>query len=198
MLGPFSLLPLLKGWENRKRTYERTVQRGQTLELARISELGWLVSIVFLTDDCHCGLRISWQGADLDLKEVGVFPEAAKVFGLWQQDPGGYLGYYYRPNPASTAGSYQMHVFKAGYSGSPLPYVPTVVVQAQLLDSSTQPSALIQASYTAIAITDSRLFMRSLRSVLGMPVILPIDPALLVPGRQELTLKGPQEKETEK
>lgn len=194
MLGQYTLLPLLKGWEYRARSYTRTVQRGQTLEVAREAELGWLCAIVLQSNDCYGGVLVDSQGADLEIRRIELIVEAGRQAGAFMHDPAGWVQRYYRPNPNSTAGFYYAAI-SLGFHGSIYPYVPTTIVNLTLTEESTQAAATVTAGIQAVAITDPRLFMRSLRSVLGMPVILPIDPALLVPGREELTLKGPQEKE---
>lgn len=164
------------------------------MEVARETEAGWILSIGVLTNDCYGGVIVESQGADLELHTLAIIVEPAKNAGALAQDPAGWVQLYNRPNPNSTAGSYGAAI-TLGFQGGIFPYVPTTIVNLTLGEDSTQAAAIVSAGVQAIAITDPRLFMRSLRSVLGMPVILPIDPALLVPGREELTVKGPQEKE---
>ena len=147
-----------------------------------------------LTNDCYGGMMFEYQGADLELSTQHLVIEGGIQLGGFVQDPSGWIQLYNRPNPQSTAGVYYGgQTF--GFQGSILPYVPTTIVKLTLGDGSTESAAMVSGGAQMVAITDPRLFMRSLRSVLGMPVILPIDPALLVPGREELTVKGPQEKE---
>lgn len=198
MLGMYNLLPLLKGWDYRFRTWTRTVKRGETVEVDRIDESGWLIDVTLLTNDCYGGINFEWQGGDLDLHTIGSHPELANTLGAFTQDPAGWLQLYNRPNPASTLGAYFLIVYTGGYQGSIFPYVPTSLVKLYLTEDSTQAEATISGGAVSISVTSPQLFIRSLRSVLGMPTILPIDPALLVGGREELTLKGPLEKESKK
>lgn len=157
--------------------------------MARESEAGWLMSITLYTNDCYGGVIVDCQGADLEVETLSIIIQGAKNAGAFMQDPAGWLQLYDRPNPKSTVGTYAAGI-TVGAQGAIFPYVPTTIVTLTLTEDSTEAAALVSATVEAIAITDPRLFMRSLRSVLGMPVILPIDPALLVPGREQLTTKG--------
>lgn len=197
MLGHFNLLPFLKGWDYRFRTWTRTVKRGETLEVERRNESGWLMLLGLITTDCYGGITLEYQGADLELSSWSIHIEYARLAGAFAQDPSGWIQLYNRPNPKSTVGQF-VGVMSPGFQGSILTYIPTTIVKLFLGDDSTQSEALVSATTKAISITDPRLFMRSLRSVLGMPTILPIDPALLVGGREELTLKGVLEKKEAK
>ena len=197
MLSIFSLLPLLKGWDFRIREWTRTVNRGQTIEVDRIDAPGWLLLLHLITTDLYGGMRFEYQGADLELHVFGMTPNIAADLGAFAQDPSGWMQLHYQPNPQSTAGQY-VGVQSHGYQGYAVPYVPTTIVKLYLEAESTQESATVHVTAHNVEITSPSLFMRSLRSVLGMPVILPIDPALLVSGREELTMKGVLEKEGKK
>lgn len=193
MLGPFNLFPFLKGWDYRYRTWTRTVNKGQVIEVERIDAPGWLQSLGLISDDCYGGTLFEFQGSDLELQTFELTAELANSLGATMQDPSGWVQRYYRPNPASTAGIYVTSL-GGGMQGFEQPYVPTTIVKLFLDDESTQDSATVQLQAYCVDVTSPTLFIRSLRSVLGMPVILPIDPALLEPGREPLTLKGPLEK----
>ena len=145
-----------------------------------------------VTNDCYGGMLFEYQGADLELSTQHLVIERGMRAGAIVQDPSGWIQLYNRPNPNSTAGVY-VGVQSFGFQGAIFPYVPTTIVKLTLSEDSTQTQATVSGGAQAIAITDPRLFMRSLRSVLGMPIILPIDPALLVPGREQLTMKGVME-----
>lgn len=158
-----------------------------------ISEMGWLIDLMLLTTDCYGTVWIEFQGADLETRKLGFNPESGVVIGSFAQDPGGWISKYYRPNPASTAGIYAVCGFSGGYQGTTWPYVPTIKMTIEPFTDSTQPSAYIATRATTIAITDRQNFIRSLRSVIGAPVIQKIDPALMAIGPEPLRLEGPQE-----
>jgi len=180
----FHLLPLLKGWEYKPHVaYRANVLRGATpIEVLRIDETGWLLSITEITNDAYGTVIIDFQGADLQTLPFTIYPEAPHVLGAFAQDPSGWLQKYFRPNPNSTAGLYLTIAFTGGYQGSVFPYVPSVVVKLYLPRESTQPSAAIQGAAGVIAITDKKAFIRSLRRVLDAKASLKIDPALLALG----------------
>ena len=191
MLGPYHLLPLLKGWEYK--TFAgpvRTVTRGANpIELLRLpNELGWVRDIAFVSDDCYGGLEMSWQGADLQTKTGRWTAQAGYVMGaLGPADPGGYVQLYYRPVPTSTYGAFLTICTMEGMYGAPLPYIPTVIVRVYLGSSSTQETATVQAVSTAVGITDRKAFIRSLRKVLGIKN-MKIDPKLLSYGAVDLAM----------
>lgn len=139
---------------------------------------------MIVTNDCYGTFKIQWQGADLETREITVYAEAMKVLGAFAQDPAGWTQRYSRPNPNSTAGLYNIVLFSGGTQGSTWPYVPTVKLSIELLNESTQASALISIVAITIAITDSKAFLLSLRKVLGIKG--KIDPALFVVGPTEL------------
>jgi hypothetical protein len=183
MLGIYTLLPLLKGWEYKIHQIRRNVNRGAVEEI-RISELGWLLQIGVVTDDALGKFRIAWQGADLETKEFAFTPEDFRFWGSFVQDPSGWLPIYFRPNPNSTAGVYSVG-FSMYAEGGTLPYVPTITMEISLKAESTQSSAFISASAITIAITNREAFIRSLRRVLDAKADLWIDPALLALGLTE-------------
>lgn len=187
MLGMFSLLPLLKGWDYKQHVAIRAVNRGvDPIEVLRISETGWLVDIAISSYDVYGYAVIDYQGADLQTRGVTSIIEDAYTAGAFTQDPAGGMQRYFRPNPYSTAGIYVGVVFSGGYQGSAWPYAPTIVVKLGLLAESTQLSTTVAFSSTTIAITNKSLFIRSLRRVLDANASLKIDPALLSVGPIEL------------
>lgn len=183
MLGVYTLLPLLKGWEYKFHQFSRTVGRGQSVK-AGVSEKGWLLSIVTITDDAYGRVRLLWQGADLETKELSFTPEDFRVGGSFAQDPAGWAQRYFRPNPNSTAGIYCV-AFSMYAEGNVLPYVPTVVMEVSLDALSTQSVATVNLWVATIAITDAEAFIKSLRRVLDAKADLWIDPALLALGSVE-------------
>ena len=191
MLNIFSLLPLLKGWDYKIKVWTRTLKRGESVEVERIEDMGVLLTINLITDDCYGGLNFSGQGADLNTVTISdVYPKTLYDIGAFVQDPAGWVPLYYRPNPNSSAGAYYMAIFSQGFQGSTFPYVPTTIVKLFLKAESTQAEAIISAACARIIITDKKQFIRSLRAVIGMPTIQDIDPALLVAGLQGITAKG--------
>ena len=195
MFNIFSLLPLLKGWDYKANVWTRTLSRGQTLDVERVEDMGILVDLTLATNDCYGGFNFSGQGSDLSLFTISnIYPKAAYDTGALAQDPSGWLQLYYRPNPQSSAGAFVLPALTAGYQGSTFPYVPTTIVRLYLLNQSTQSEAVVSLSCLRIIITNKKQFIRSLRAVLGMPMIQDIDPALLVAGTQEITQKGPNDK----
>ena len=184
MLGMFNLLPLLKGWEYKTHTLARTaVVRGATPIQLSVREQGWLLSVGLLSTDCYGTLNINWQGAELETLEGSFFAEGGLALGAVVQDPAGWVQRYFRPNPASTAGIFMGVLSSGGYQGSAWPYFPTVIMNISLPTTSTQASAYIRATAASIAITQPKLFLQSLRSILGIKG--KIDPALLVIGPAE-------------
>ena len=199
MLGMFDLLPLMKGWDYKPKTWTRELTRGQVLEVERVEESGWLMQLVFATNDCYGGCEILFQGADLGIYSIGVVnPKFLYDFGALVQDPAGWTQLYYRPNPQSTVGAYVGVITTQGYQGSTLPHVPTTIVKLRLESQSTQEKATVSLTAFRVIITDKKQFIKSLRAVMGMPTIQDIDPALLVAGTQEITQKGEFDKEKEK
>lgn len=199
MFNIFSLLPLLKGWDYKLSTWTRTLQRGQTIEVERTEEMGVLWFLALVTNDCYGGFNLSGQGADLStLTIANVTSQNIYDSGAWAQDPGGWMQKYYRPNPQSSAGIFYAAVMTSGFQGATFPYVPTTIVRLFLTLGSTQTEAVVSVTAARTIITDKKQFIKSLRAVIGMPVIQNIDPALLVAGLQEITRKGEFDKTEEK
>jgi len=197
MLNIFSILPLCKGWDYKIKVWTRTLKRGESVEVERIEDMGVLLTINLITDDCYGGLNFSGQGADLNTVTISdVYPKSIYDVGALVQDPGGWAQLYYRPNPNSSAGAYYVEVLTSGFQGATFPYVPTTIVRLFLKAESTQAEAVVSGACARIIITDKKQFIRSLRAVIGMPTIQDIDPALLVAGLQEITAKGEFDKNT--
>jgi len=178
----FHLLPLLKGWEYKTHDFSRLVQRGGDPVELSISERGWLIQIVIVSDDCYGTVDIDWQGADLQTQSLTSNAEIGRLLGAVAQDPAGWVQRYFRPDPNSTLGFYTSTIFTGGYQGSIFPYLPTIKMRLRLTEDSTQASATIRAVAFVIAITDMKLFIHSLRRVLDAKASLKIDPALLALG----------------
>ena len=185
MLGQFNLLPLLKGWEYKDHTLTRTVARGQRYELP-ISEMGWLLNILMVTDDAYGTVGIQYQGSDLELHYYEWYPELGNILGLFLSDAGGYVQKYFRPNPYSTAGIYVVLITGSGFYGSAWPYVPTIKVITKLAETSTQTEATVSVTASTMAITDKAAFLKSLRLALQSKADLGIDLGLLTVGPSEL------------
>jgi len=191
MLGILTLLPLMKGWDYKFGHWTRTVNRGQTLNIERIEESGWLLYVTLATDNCYGGFSLSGQGADLStVTTVNVCPKTVYDSGGFLEDPAGWMQLYYQPNPQSSRGAYYLTATNLGFHGSVLPYVPTTILNMFLLPQSTESEARISVVAIRIVITNKKQFIKSLRAVIGMPTIQDIDPALLVAGIQEVTQKG--------
>ncbi len=180
MLGQFCLHPMLKGWEYKTHVIERTMVRGATPHEKRIRERGWILGIAGITTDCYATFRVSWQGADLQTRELVFNAEAGLVLGATVQDPAGWLRRYYRPNPASSEGIFVGIVFSGGLQGAALPFIPTVVMEISLPTESTQESAYISGVAEMITVTNPKLFLETLRSIQGIKG--KIDPGLLTFG----------------
>ena len=152
------------------------------LEVLRMEEWGWLLQMVEATDDAYGTFDISFQGADLETLSWTYYPEAMRQIGAFAQDPAGWLQEYVRPNPFSTAGLYILGAFTGGYQGSAWPFLPSTVIKLRLPSDSTQESANIHVLLAFIAVTDRKLFIRSLRRVLDQKLSLTVDPRLLAAG----------------
>ena len=186
MLGMFDILPYLKGWEYKLHSLKRSnVVRGAAPITKRISETGWLISMTMLSTDCYGIAGISWQGAALETNSFSGDSESAMVLGALSQDPAGWVQRYFRPNPDSTAGVFFGPLFTGGFQGSAWPYVPTVIMSISLPTDSTQTTAYVGAQAITIAITNKKLWLKSLRSLLGIKG--KIDPALLEIGLTQMT-----------
>ena len=186
MLGMFSLLPYLKGWEYKVHMISRdNIVRGAAQIEKSVSETGWLLSAALASTDCYGTGKISWQGADLETTSITFQPEAARIVGALAQDPSGWIQKYFRPNPDSSAGFYVYVAFTGGFQGSAWPYVPTIVMSINLPTDSTQKVATVSLQANTIAITNKRLWLKSLRSVLEVKG--KIDPALLNIGLTQMT-----------
>lgn len=171
-MGMFHLLPLLRGWEYRSYTVEKYVERGaDPVELRSIYTKGWLLYLEELTNDCYGTLMVEYQGAELETRVARILPEFYVSTGAFVQDPSGWCMLYRRPNPASTAGVYDVIAFSGGFQGAVWPYVPTVVMKLVLPEESTQESAYIYGYAGCVEITDDKAFTESLREVLGFPHI---------------------------
>jgi hypothetical protein len=199
MLGILTLLPLMKGWDYKFGRWTRTINRGQTLEIERIEENGWLLYVALATDNCYGGFSLSGQGADLSTITIAnAYPKAVYDVGGFLEDPAGWMQLYYQPNPQSSRGVYYLTAANPGFHGSVLPYVPTTILNMFLLPQSTENEARVSVGAVRIVITDKKQFIKSLRAIIGMPIIQDIDSALLVAGVQEVTQKGEFDKEKER
>jgi len=199
MLGVQSILPLMKGWDYKITTWTRKVTRGQTIEVERVNESGYLWSLILTTDDCYGGFKIDFQGADLRTTSFAdTYPKLVYDFGALAQDPSGWVQRYYRPNPQSSQGAYVVVPLSSGFQGTTMPYVPSTVIQFYLRSESTQVEATISLNAIRTIITDKAQYIKSLRAIIGANMIQEIDPVLLSPGPTEVTQKGWSEKEQKK
>ena len=183
MLGQFNLLPLLKGWEYKSHILSRTtVIRGAPPIPLNLSEKGWLLSVGLSTTDVHGTLNIAWQGAEAQTITQDYSPELYRVGGGIESDPTGYVSLYFRPNPNSTAGLYNVVVSEMGWNASAFPYVPSVNISIRLPLESTQASASIYTQAFVIAILDEKAFLQSLRLALDAAADLGVAKELLETG----------------
>jgi hypothetical protein len=187
MLGQFSLLPLVKGWEYKVHTAERTVVRGaQPIEVLTLNEMGDLLLLTLASNDAYGTVTVQFQGADLQPQTESGYAELYHALSGWTQDPCGWTQKYFRPNPNSTAGIYVTIIWSGGAEGSILSYVPTIRVKLSLGIQSTQHSCGVYFASLSLAITDKKLFITSLRRLLNADASLTIDPALLTVGPVEM------------
>ena len=183
MLGQYNLLPLLKGWEYKVHNLSRTtVLRGAPQIELSLSEEGWLILVSMSTTDAYGTLNIAWQGAEAQLITQDYYPEIYRLTGAIASDSGGFAQSYFRPNPNSTAGLYNIMVGEGGYSGGALPYVPSVKISIRLPLESTQPTASIYAQSFVIAILNEKTYLQSLRLALDAAADLGIAKELLETG----------------
>lgn len=187
MLGMFSLLPILKGWQYKNHTVNSILAPGETAEGRRISELGWLIDVALMSTDAYGGVKIQYQDADLQTHEISGSAEDGRIIGAFQQDPSGWVARYFRPNPYSTAGLYFTALFTGGWQGAVWPFVPTTVINMYLGKESTQAQASVSAVAYVIAITNKELFIQSLRQVLDSQLDIEVPPELLSLGPIPLT-----------
>jgi len=187
MLGMFNLLPLLKGWQYKTHTSEKTLAPGQASDPWRISDVGWLLAVDFVSTDAYGQIGVAWQDADLQTHGGGfASAEDLHILGGFIQDPGGWVQRYFRPNPYSTAGFFYTVGFTGRFQGSPLPFVPTTIVTLRLGSESTQQSASVAAQAFVIAVTNRKQFIRSLRQVLNSQADITIPEEILSLGPVEL------------
>lgn len=184
MLGMYSILPLLKGWEWRLYQGTKVVNRDQTVEISRVNETGLIIGAGLVSNDCEAAAIVDIQGAELRTESVEYAIEDAATMGLFSPDPNGCVSRYLRPDPASTAGYYVFEVVPGLY-GATLPYIPTIVMKLRLRAGSTQSQATISATVRAINIVHKDAFIQSLRRVLDPNAPLDIDPALSAVGPSE-------------
>lgn len=151
-----------------------------------MDETGLLIHIGLISTDAYGTLRIEYQGADLETQTLDFYPEYAEFAGAYGS---GAIGInvvkYLRPDPNSTAGLFYLDGFMGGWMGATWPYIPTIKMSLFLPNESTQQSAYIYAEGFAIAITNKKAFIESLRRTLDPQSSLKIDPALLVTGLAE-------------
>jgi len=181
MLGPYSAYPILKGWDYRLYTGSRTVKRGETVEIVRVSETGLLLAFVLTTTDAYGAVILEAQGAELRNETQEYAPEDFFVGGAVSPDPVGYLIRYFRPNPASTAGLYILEI-APGFWGLPLPFVPSVVVKLRLQGQSTQSQAEIFVQARAINVANKASYIQSIRRLLDPKADLTVDPEFMTVG----------------
>lgn len=183
MLGQFNLLPLLKGWEYKTHVLARTtVLRGAPPIPLFLSEKGWLLTIQMTTTDAYGTLNIAWQGAEAQMIAEDYYPEEYRLGGNIQSDAAGYMSRYFRPNPNSTAGLYQIMIGEMGFTASAFPYVPSAIISIMLPLESTQASASIYGLAFVIAILDEKAYLQSLRLALDASAELGIAKELLETG----------------
>lgn len=195
MLNIMSILPLLKGWDYKVNTWTRTVKKGEVIEVERIGDTGVLIALTLTTNDCYGGFRFTTQSADLNSIPITDYnAKTIKDFGNYMPNPNSYVNKYNQPNPNSSAGVFLVSMTMSGFYGATIPLVPTTIVQLALTKDSTQNEALVSVGCGRLIITDKKQFIKSLRAVLGANTIQEIDPALLIPGTQEITEKGWSEK----
>lgn len=179
MLGMFNLLSLLKGWQYKKHDYEKTLKPGEASLPWRIPDMGWLIGILSVTDDAYGATRIEYQDANLEIHTVEFRPETARILGMVQQDPVGWIPRYFRPNPNSTGGLYSLNIFTGGWQGAAWPFIPTTIMTLLLGAESNQASATISSQALTLVITNKSIFIQSLRQVLDSQADIRVPEELL-------------------
>jgi hypothetical protein len=188
----------MKGWDYKATTWTRKITRGQTIEVERVSETGYLWLLYLSTDDCYGGASIEMQGADLrSITSSNVYPKATYDIGALMQDPSGWVQRYYRPNPQSSQGIYFVPALTLGFQGSTMPYVPTTIIRFFLKEESTQAEATVSLSVLRIILTDKKQFIKSIRALTGANIIQEIDTVLLSAGPADINQRGWAEKANE-
>lgn len=170
MLGMFSLLPLLKGWQYKEHAIDKILVPGQQSEAFRFLETGWILAIGASSDDAYGNVRIEYQDADLQTHTFEASPANNYYLSAFQQDPAGSVRRYFRPNPYSTGGLYLWVILSGGFQGSAWPIVPTTSVRLSLGSESNQASAHVAASAYVLAVTNKKLFIQSLRQVMDSQI----------------------------
>lgn len=184
MLGMYSVLPLLKGWEWRLYAGTKIVERGKTVEIQRVNETGLVIGAVLTATDCQASAIVETQGAELRTETLEYNIEDFAQGGFFGPAPFGYVSRYLRPDPNSTAGYFVLST-TPGLYGSPLAFVPTLVLSLRLNELSTQSLATISAEVRAIVIVEKEKFIQSLRRLLDVNASLKIDPAFFSTGPAE-------------
>lgn len=179
MLGPASLFPFLKGWEYKSHTLNRTVNKGQTVDLS-VSEDGWLVGVNVLTSDAAMRVGFDFQGADMEMFTNRI-TMGTPIIGSVEPDPSGYMIRQIQPNPDSTAGLFVAVMWEPGFYGALIPFVATFRMSAELLATSTQNSAIVNMLAFTVAITHKQNWLQSLRACLAIKD-MKIPSYLLTPG----------------
>lgn len=163
MLGPYSILDLLQGWDYRDYPVDVTITKNVT-PLVEINKPGWLKSINIISTDAYGTIRITYKGPGGRELTANIYAEIAYLGGAFLPSPGGFVSLYYRPDPDSTAGLYYITGYDGSY-GDPLPYMKPVVISGFLDDDSTESSASLAASISVIEIRDVDMFRKSLQAV---------------------------------
>ena len=158
MLGVFSLLPWLDGWQYRTWTLEDVVQRGDRPKETTIASSGWLNAIILATTDAYGTIRLLPQHRN-QAPTVNIYPAWPSGFGTVIPTAAGCLPKFFRPDPARTFGSY---VIMVGPESEALPFVSPSKVEILLGDSSTETSAYISIIAAGVELNDPTAFINSL------------------------------------
>lgn len=169
-------LPLLKGWEFQIWFLPEpvTVVKNRVDLINRFDDYdGWVLGISAICDDCFVNPYIHYPTIPpISLMPYGHHSIVGKT--QWGANTP-YCNQYYRPNPLSSAGLFNVEYIPA----YPMPYKTyglagkkgefRAELLAELDTNSTQNSAtILHMECARIVITDPELFKRSLREVLGV------------------------------
>jgi hypothetical protein len=161
MLGMFSLLPFLRGWQYRTWRLEGVVQKGLVPQEITISSDGWLNSIVIGATDAYATVIFTPQHLQ-QAPSISIYPEWPRQLGVVLPSSTGWLVRYYRPDDVRTFGSFTILI---GLESSNLPFVSPTKVQILLGDLSTEPSAFISCLAVGIELVDKSQFLNDLANL---------------------------------
>jgi len=158
VLGTFSLLPWLQGWQYKTWTLEDVVHKGDRPKETTVSSSGWLNSIILGTSDAYGTIRLSPQHRNQS-PPISIFPNWPYGLGTVIPTAVGWLPRYFRPDPSRSFGSY---VLMLGPESQNLPFVSPSKLEIFLGNLSTEESAFISVLATGVELNDPTAFINSL------------------------------------